>query len=142
LRYGHGGDILVAEYRLWDFLDERQENVILQWVKDDDLTKRDRAVLNQKINRLSQMDYDLAKQTKLLAGPIYKHVYKLVIHGDVMLRPMLCRGPILNTEEYTFLIGVVETGGRLPAGVKEKAENRRLVVVKDQRRRVQHEQIP
>ena len=132
----------MAEYRLWDFLDERQENVILQWVKDDHLTKRDRAALNQKINRLAQMDYDLAIQTKLLAGPIYKHVYKLVIHGDVMLRPMLCRGPILNTGEYTFLIGAVETGGRLPAGVKEKAENRRLVVVNDQRRRVQHEQIP
>jgi hypothetical protein len=142
LRYGRSGDTLVAEYWLWDFLDERQENVILQWVKDDRLTKRDRAALNQKINRLAQVDYDLAIQTKLLAGPIYKHVYKLVIHGDVMLRPMLCRGPIHNTEEYTFLIGAIETGGRLPSGAKEKAEERRLVVVNDQHRRVQHEPIP
>ena len=132
----------MAEYRLWDFLDDRLENVILQWVKDDGITKRDRAALNQKINRLVQMDYDLAKQTKLLAGPIYKHIYKLVIHGDVMLRPMLCRGPIHNTEEYTFLIGAVEIGGKLPSGAKEKAEDRRLVVVNDQHRRTQHEPIP
>ena len=132
----------MAEYRLWDFLDDRLENVILQWVKDDGITKRDRAALNQKINRLAQMDCDLAKQTKLLAGPIYKHIYKLVIHGDVMLRPMLCRGPIHNTEEYTFLIGAVEIGGKLPSGAKEKAEERRLVVVNDQHRRTQHEPIP
>ena len=90
---------VVYLYRLWDFLTERGENVILEWAKDNRLTVRDRAALNQKFARLAQIDFDLAIQTKLLAGPIYKHVYKMVIHGDVMLRPMLCRGPINNERE-------------------------------------------
>ena len=63
----------MAEYRLWDFLDERGKNVILQWVTDEKLTKRDRAALNQKISRLAQVEYGLAISTKLLAGPIFKH---------------------------------------------------------------------
>src|SRR5689334_15911784 len=79
---------------LWDFISPppRKENLILRWVSEERLTKRDRAALNQKLDRLCQMDFELAIATKLLAGPIYKHIYKLVIHGDVMLRPMLCRG--------------------------------------------------
>jgi hypothetical protein len=130
------------DYELWDFLDARGINVILQWVKDDKLTKRDRAALNQKIRRLQQMDYSLAIQTKLLAGPIYRHVYKLVIHGDVMLRPMLCRGPIKNESEYTFLFGAVETGGNVPAGSVEKAEDNRQVILNDNKRRCEHARIP
>lgn len=129
-------------YTLYDFLDHRLKNVILQWVKDEKITVRDRAALNQKIRRLAQMDYELAIQTKLLAGPIYKHVYKLKIHGDVMLRPMLCRGPIDNEQEYTLLLGAVETGGKLPEGSKQKAELHREVILNDHTRRVHHESIP
>jgi hypothetical protein len=132
----------VPEYKLWDFLDERGKNVILQWVTEDRLTKRDRAALNQKIRRLAQMEYELAIQTKLLAGPIFKHIYKLKVHGNVMLRPMLCRGPIYNAEEYTFLVGSVETGDKLPVGCKEKAESNRLVVLNDPNRRCPHQRIP
>ncbi len=130
------------EYRLWDFLDARQKNVIIQWVKDKKLTSRDRAILNQKIRGLAQMEYSLAIQTKLLAGPIYRHIYKLVIHGDVMLRPMLCRGPVENDREYTFLLGAIETGGKLPEGSKEKAEEHREVILNDHTRRCAHARIP
>ena len=129
-------------YRLWDFLDDREKNVMLQWVKDDKLTTRARAALNQKIQRLAQMDYDLAIKTKLLAGPIHKHVHKLVIHADVMLRPMLCRGPYFNDCEYTFLLGAVEIGGKLPAGSKEKAEEHRKLVLNNVNRRCPHQSIP
>ena len=132
----------MAELLLWDFLDERNKNVILQWVTDDKLTTRDRAKLNQKISRLAQMDYGLAINTKLLAGPIYGHVYKLRVKGSVQLRPILCRGPIANDEEYTFLVGAVETGGKLPVGSKEKAEARRSMVLNDANRRCQHKRIP
>jgi hypothetical protein len=142
LCYGQLGDNLVADYRLWDFLDDRLKNVILQWVKDDKLTKRDRAILNQKIARLAQDDFELAIKTKLLAGPVYKHVYKMRIKGDVQLRPMLCRGPINNDSEYTFLLGAVETGGKLPFGCKEKAESNRSVVLNDANRRCPHKRIP
>ena len=130
------------EKRLWDFLDHRSRNVILLWVADQRITKRDRAALNQKIRRPAQMDYDLAIKTKLLAGPIHRHIYKLVIHGDVMLRPMLCRGPIENENEYTFLLGTVEIQWRLPPGSKEKAEENRKVVLDDPSRRCLHQRIP
>src|ERR1035437_1690944 len=129
-------------YTLYDFLDHRLNNVILQWVRDEKITVRDRAALNQKIRRLAQMDYELAIQTKLLAGPIHKHVYKLVIHGDVMLRPMLCRGPIDNELEYTLLLGAVEVGGKLPLGAKEQAEANRETILTDKSRRCDHERIP
>ena len=121
----------LERYQLWDFVDGRGRNEMVEWVKRDRLTVRDRAALNQKRKRLSQMDFLLAKSTKLLAGPIHKHVYKLVIHAGVMLRPMLCRGPIQNDIEYTFLLGAVETGGKLPSGAKEKAEQNRLLVLDD-----------
>jgi hypothetical protein len=134
-------------YKLWDFLILRRasgstENVILKWVREARLTVRDRAALNNKLKRLAQVDCGLAIKTKLLAGPIYKHVYKLVIHGDVMLRPMLCRGPIDNLVEYTLLLGAIEMGGKLPDGFKEQAEEHREIVMKDQSRRCPHVRIP
>jgi hypothetical protein len=95
-----------------------------------------------KFDRLRQVDHRQAIETKLLAGPIHKHVYKLVIHGDVMLRPMLCRGPIDNDREYTLLFGAIERGGKLPAGSKERAEENRETVITDQTRRRLHERIP
>ena len=93
-------------------------------------------MLNQKRRRLAQIDYDLAIDTKLLAGPIYKKIYKLIIHGDVMMRPMLCRGPIDNDHEYTFLIGATERDWKLPTGSKEQADKRRTIVLNDPKRRV------
>lgn len=118
--------------------------MILRWAKDTRLTTRDRAALNQKLDRLHQLDFDLAIGTKLLAGPIAKqrHIYKLVIHGDVMLRPLLCRGPIDPETEYTLLLGAIERGGKLPKEAPQHAEENRLIVLKDLSRRVSHERIP
>ncbi len=132
----------MEELNLWDFLDTRGKNIILQWVRDKRLSGRDRVRLNQKFARLVQMDFSLAIATKLLAGPIYEHIYKLVIHGDVMLRPMLCKGPISNATEYTLLLGAVERGGRLPAKAREQAAQNRQTVIDNPSRRHTHERIP
>jgi hypothetical protein len=129
-------------YRLWDFLSARGENAILRWVRVERFSKRDRAVLNQKLERLAQVDFQLAIGTKLLAGPIYKHVYKLVIHGAVMLRPMLCRGPINNEAEYTLLRGAIERNGKLPVEAMKEAEANRDTIISDPRRRELHVRIP
>lgn len=96
-------------------------------------------MLNQKRRRLAQLEYDDAIGTKLLAGPIYRNIYKLVIHGDVMLRPMLCRGPIDNDQEYTFLAGATEKDWKLTTGAKEQADQRRTIVLTDPNRRVPYE---
>jgi hypothetical protein len=134
----------MAEFTLWDFVSARGENMILRWAKDVRLTTRDRAVLNQKLDRLRQMDFDLAIGTKLLAGPVEKqrHIYKLVIHGDVMLRPLLCRGPIDPETEYTLLLGAIEKGGRLPKAAPQQANDNRITVLDDPSRRTSHERIP
>jgi hypothetical protein len=112
---------------------------MLEWAKDARLSTQARAALDNKIKRLSQNDYDLAIKTKLLAGPIHKHIYKLRIGGSVALRPMLCRGPINNLSEYTFLLGAIEVGGKLPDGAKEQAEQNRLEVINEpDNRRTKH----
>jgi hypothetical protein len=132
----------VESTTLWDFLTPRNENVILRWVRNEKLTVRDRAMLNQKLDRLRQIDFKLAIETRFLAGPIHKHIYKLVIHGDVMLRPMLCRGPLDVEREYTLLLGAVETGGKLPFGSKERAAENRETILRDPSRRCHHVRIP
>lgn len=94
---------MMADLRIWDYVDHRGENAILKWARDKRLSKRDRAILNQKIRRLAQMDFDLAINSKLPAGPVHEHIYKLRAKGSVQLRPMLCRGPLENETEYVVL---------------------------------------
>jgi len=76
---------------------------------------------------------------KLLAGPIKKtgHIYKLIIHADVMLRPMLCKGPFEMETEFTLLIGAKEIQGKLIPG-PESAVMNRAILLADRRRRVPH----
>lgn len=127
--------------KLWDFLDARGKSVIQKWVKDDRLSKRDVAILNQRLDRLQQVDFSLAREMKFLAGPVHKHIYKLRAKGDIQLRPMLCKGPINNETEYTLLQGAVEKGGKLPKGVQEQAEKNRQTVIDDPSRRGPHERL-
>lgn len=127
---------------LWDFLDNQGRNVILGWGKQQ--TKRDRGMLNQRFDRLIQVDFQLAISSKLLAGPIYKHVYKMQLHGDIQLRPMLCKGPVKNDDEYTLLLGAEERDRKLvPSNAKKDAEsNRETVLGSPETRRKTHERIP
>ena len=127
---------------LWDFLDKRGDNAIKKWGVLQ--TKRDRAMLNQRFDRLVQVDFELAIGSKLLAGPVYGHIYKMQIHGDVQLRPMLYKGPVKNADEYTLLLGAVERDWKLvPASAKRDAEdNRKTVLASPLTCRKAHERIP
>jgi hypothetical protein len=128
-------------YRLYEFLTDRGRPIVHEWVKRERLTTRDRAALNVRFKRIRQVDFALANGT-LISGPIHKGVYKCVIHGDVMLRPMLCRGPQKVEEEYTLLLGAIERGGKLPKGSKEEAESNRQELIRFQTKRRTHESIP
>ena len=101
---------------LWDF-HSRGRNEILLWSKD--LSKRDRAALNQKLDR---------------------HVLKLRVFGDTALRPLLCRGPDSPYSEYTLLRGAKETDrGFVPQNAVEVAtQNRRLVADRPEEWRCPH----
>lgn len=135
---------VVLPLKLWDFLSDKGENVILKWVKDDKISVKDRAKLNQRLDRLVQMDFDTAIKTSMLAGPINKskHIYKLRVFGEVMLRPMLCKGPVNKEAEYTLLLGAVETGDELPPRAVDKAIANRDELIRNPEQRCAHVRIP
>ena len=100
--------------------------------------------LNQKLDMLERCGSELPP--KLLAGPIkskrkkklVSHIYKLIIHGDRMLRPMLCKGPINMPSEFTLLLGAIEVGGVLDTD-SEDAEVVRVAILTDKKLRKPHE---
>lgn len=122
---------------LFDYVTENGRNDIEEWAGK--LQKPDRARLEQKLLRLRQISFDLAKETHLLAGPVYASIWKLRVNASVMLRPHLCKGPIDKHSEYTLLIGAIEVGDSLPHDVEKKALSRESEVVLDpERRRISH----
>jgi len=123
-------------WKLFDFTTNRGDSVIVEWIGKDNISKRDIGRLNQKLDMLTINGPALPP--KLLAGPIHKHIYKLIIHGDKMLRPMLCKGPVAMEAEYTLLLGAIEVNFRLSADPKD-AETNRNTLLADQRRRKEHE---
>ncbi len=122
-------------FSVYDFIDGDGESVIVQWRSG--LTARSKAQLDSKLHMLQVSGSDLGP--KLLAGPIQKtgHILKLIIHADVMLRPMLCRGPFSMDTEFTLLIGARELQGKLIPGPEGALENRRVLLA-DRQRRISH----
>jgi hypothetical protein len=134
--------VTYSTYALWDFVSARGENVMLRWAEDGKLSKADRARLDQKLDRLAQTEFALAIGTKLLNGPIRKEIYKLIVHGQVMMRPLLCRGPFQKEMEYTLLIGAIERNWKLrPLTCLEEAAKNRETVIADRNRRRPHERF-
>jgi len=120
---------------LWDY-QNRGRNAILDWADEVPLSKRDRGLLDQKLDALEAMSFDLAKHTHLVAGPLNnsrdKHIYKLRVNGSVMVRVMMCRGPLPGEQACTFLAGATEKGMKLlPANAPEIASERRSKVCQD-----------
>ncbi len=131
-------------WNIFDAVDKNSASNLVVWIAKEKITKRDIGQLNQKIDMLEQHGPDLPP--KLLAGPIkskrnkriVSHIYKLIIHGDRMLRPMLCKGPIDVPNEFTMLLGAIEVGGVLDTDSAD-AETIRLAIVADQTLRKNHE---
>jgi hypothetical protein len=95
-------------WRIFEYLDSRGDSVIGVWLKEKSISERDRGQLVMKMDLLAMQGPSLPP--RLLAGPIkskrnrkmQSHIYKLIIHGDRMLRPMLCKGPIDMACEFTM----------------------------------------
>ena len=122
-------------FSVYDFTDGDGNSVIVQW--RNGLTNRSKAQFDNKLHLLQVSGSDLPP--KLLAGPIKKtgHIYKLVIHSDVMLRPMLCKGPVSMNSEFTLLVGAKEIQGKLTPGPESAVANRNILLV-DRKRRIPH----
>jgi hypothetical protein len=123
-------------WKLWDFTSERGVSVIVEWLADERISRRDVGQLNHKLDMLALNGPALPP--KLLAGPIYKHIYKLIIHGDRMLRPMLCKGPFDMEGEYTLLLGAIESDMELDSDPRDAEVNRQILIA-NQKRRIKHE---
>ena len=134
----------ITSWRIFDAIDAATVSRIVVWIRKEKITKRDIGQLNQKIDMLEKNGPDLPP--KLLAGPIkskrnkklVSHIYKLIIHGDRMLRPLLCKGPVNMDTEYTMLLGAIEVGGVLDTD-SEDAEIIRSQIAADDRLRKPHE---
>ena len=120
-------------FSLYDFVDDADKSVIASW--RDGLTVRSKAQLDHKLHMLEISGSNLPP--KLLAGPIKKtgHIYKLIIHADVMLRPMLCKGPFEMDTEFTLLIGAKEIQGKLIPGPETALANRAILLTNRRRRK-------
>jgi len=107
------------------------------------LQKADLGRLNRNLRMLKDNGTDLGP--KLLAGPIrgHAHIYKIKINGTVALRPLLCRGPVDNSSEFTLLLGAFERDWKwIPPDAPSVAEARRKEILSDPRgRRCPHEQV-
>jgi hypothetical protein len=124
-------------WRIYEYLEDGR-SAIHKWLKEENITERDRGQLVAKMDMLAKDGTDL--WPGLLAGPIASkkqpkklkpsHIYKLVVHGQRMLRPLLCRGPVDMNGEFTFLIGAIEKGNVLNADAID-AELRRQEVIAD-----------
>lgn len=123
-------------WHLYDFTNERGDSLLQEWVDRERLSRRDLGQFNQKLDML--VVAGPALPPKLLAGPIYKHIYKLIVHGDRMLRPFLCKGPFNTDTEYTLLLGAIEANGKLDHDPRE-AENNRIALLERPTRRRLHE---
>jgi hypothetical protein len=121
-------------YPLYDFTDISGGGVVSAW--RDGLTSRSRGALDSKLDMLAISGMGLAP--RLLAGPIKKtkHIYKLVIHADVMLRPMLCKGPFDMNAEFTLLLGAKEVQWELIPDPAEAVKNRDVLLTDKTRRKL------
>jgi hypothetical protein len=78
----------------------------------------------------------------VLTGTPTAGILKLRVKGNVQLRPMLCRGPINNENEFTLLIGATERDFLfVPDKADEKANDRKKLIIENPSRRCLHERI-
>jgi hypothetical protein len=132
---------MLIAWLIYEFLDERGQRVLAVWFRRERIQKKARILFDQKVDLLVKCGPDLPPE--LLAGPVDGHIYKLKVraHG-VQLRPHLCKGPLNNETEYTFLYGAIERNNELePRDVAERAERNRRVILEDQRRRLPYERF-
>lgn len=116
---------------LFEYVDRRGRGVITDWR----LEVRQRAKLDEQLDRLRQIDWRLALG-RLIHGAGSRHVFKIRVRGNVQLRPLLYRPPGAP-REIVFVMRAVERDGRLdPIDALEMAELRRKrTIVQPERRR-------
>ena len=129
----------MVSWEIYEFLDSRKDGVITEWLRREKIPKRSRALLDQKLDQLRLHGPDLPPNL-LSSGPIDGgHILKLKVRADVMLRPLLCRGPFRKDQEFTLLRGAIERNGVLPDSDVRAAEQNRIELIAQRTRRQLYE---
>jgi len=120
-----------VENTLWTFVSSVGRDLLVEWAENSRLPTKVRAQLDQKLDVLRQHSFDSVAHSKLLAGPVAPHVYKLRVNGTIAVRILLCRGPVTVEIEYTLLQGAIEKDGRLdPRDAATRACSHRAEVLR------------
>jgi hypothetical protein len=128
--------LLYMPFALYDYCDQKG-NKIAEWGRGQ--PKSQLAKLNAKLDAIANAAPDLVDA--LLAGVNgYPHLRKIKIHGNPQLRPLLCKGPINNENEFTLLCGTREIQSKLQPSAS-LAEERRLALKEDATKRCPHERF-
>lgn len=126
------------KFLLFDYTDKKGSNDIKAWTLT--LEKNQRAKLNAKLDMLMSKGSELFPH--VLTDTPTSGIQKLRVKGNIQLRPMLCKGPINNENEFTLLIGAIERDSRLePDKADEKAKDRKNIIIGNPNRRCPHERI-
>jgi|SRR3989304_7091169 len=126
-------------YKLYDYVDNRGNNTIKDWILN--LQKPERGRLDLKLALLEKHGLNLG--TGLLTESKLSHIKEIKINGRVALRLMVCKGPIENDKEFTLLFGAIEKDRKLiPNDAVQRAEIRRQeIIANPSSRRCLHEWI-
>jgi hypothetical protein len=128
----------MIKFALFDYLDKNGNNKIKQWTLGLQPTQRGK--LNAKLDMLALLGPELIPH--VLTDTPTPSIQKLRIKGNVQLRPMLCKGPVNNENEFTLLIGATEQDSRLiPNKADKKANERKKIIIENPNRRCLHERI-
>ncbi|MFZ4504467.1 MAG: hypothetical protein ACOYM1_11005 [Methylovulum sp.] len=126
------------KFALFDYADKNGNNDIKAWTLG--LQKTQRAKINAKLDMLAKLGPGLIPH--VLTDTPTAGIQKLRVKGNVQLRPMLCKGPINNENEFTLLIGATERDSRFaPDKADEKANDRKNIIIENPNRRCPHERI-
>lgn len=126
-------------YELFDYVGANGRNEIRVWTEG--LQKPLRAKLNQRLDMLAKLGDKMLPQ--MLSATGTPGILKIKLKGRVMARPLLCRGPIDDSGEYTLLLGAFERDWKLvPKDAEHRAAMRKGEVAADPKnRRKKHERV-
>lgn len=125
-------------WKLFDFLNSRQENVMQKWADSRKISKRDRGRIDFKVKLLETKGDELP--TGLLQDTRCKSIKELATGSQIAYRLMLCRGPVEMNKEFTFLLGATERDNKyVPKNAPERADKNRLDLMENIKRRCSHE---
>lgn len=127
------------KYTIHDYVNGKGVNEFNTWAQG--LQKAEKAKLREKLDKLILHGDDLHPQ--MLTDTPVPGIQKLRVHGPVQLRPLLCKGPVNVSVEYTMLKGAKEVGNKWsPKNAPTTADGNKNEIISDPvNRRKKHERF-